>query len=155
MNWDLSRYCGRYLLACNDSSTINCYTYHQSSFESAFIFLGLLSCTLYTKGLTSSTMRFFQSPLVLEAGLVLKYANEYYVKFMPCGKLKPYNFLQEWLYKFGERLTYSENGWLLICCKCFVVEIVGDIIALTAPFILEALKLPKKKWKDINILALS
>ena len=75
----------------NNSGTINCYTYHQSSFESAFIFLGLLSCTLYTKGLTSSTMRFFQSPLVLEAVLVLKYANEYYVKFMPRGILKPYD----------------------------------------------------------------
>ena len=74
----------------DDLSMINCCTYHQSSLVSAFIFLGLLSCTLYTKGLTSSTMRFFQSPLVLEAVLVLKYANEYYVKFMPCGILKPF-----------------------------------------------------------------
>ena len=49
-------------------------------------------------------------------------------------------------------MTYSENGWLLICCKCFVVEIVGDIIALTAPFILEALKLPKKRSERIYIL---
>ena len=50
----------------------------------------------------------------------------------------------DWKINFGEKLTYSENGWLFICCKYFVVETVGDINALIAPFILEAFKLPKK-----------
>ena len=57
----------------------------------------------------------------------------------------------DWKINFGEKLTYSENGWLFICCKYFV-ETAGDINALTAPFILEAFKLPKKKWKDKHIV---
>ena len=69
----------------DDLSMINCCTYHQSSLVSAFIFLGLLSCTLYTKGFTSSTMRFFQSPLVLEPATMLKYINQHYVELLPSG----------------------------------------------------------------------